>query len=229
MRPDDRISQRFRDRRQAGERLAVAVAGFVRGDAVVGGIPRGGVVVAAPVAAALNAPLVPIYARKLPWPLHPELAFGAIDDDGEVVLEDEVAGPGGLEPQEIDSVRRQVWNDVLRRRRLYGASSLVDWLPGRTVVLVDDGLATGLTMRAALAHARRHGARRVVVAVPCASDSAARWFRHGADQFIALIVDPAFMAVGSYYDDFTTVQDQDVVAILDAARTSADTQVLPGP
>ncbi len=218
---------RFADRREAGELLATATAAVVRGDAVVGGIPRGGLAVAAPVAELLRAPLVPVYARKLPWPTNSELAFGAIDDDGEVIVDPSIEERMRPDPAQIESVRQRVWENIAQRRALYGASGLGPWIPGRTVVLVDDGLATGFTMRAALAYARRHGAKKVVVATPCASEHAARWFRAHADQFVALIVDPDFLAVGAYYDDFTTVEDRDVVVILNDAR-SRSRQPTPG-
>jgi len=210
--------ERFANRREAGEHLAAAVAEVVHGEAVVGGIPRGGIVVAAPAAARLGSPLVPVYARKLPVPVYPELAFGAVDDDGEVVLDPWIVKRARLEEGEIARVRSRVCEEIDRRRKLYGGASLESWLPGRTVVLVDDGLATGLTMRAAVAHARRHGASEVVVATPCASEDAAARFRAEADRFVSLVVDPLFTAVGAYYVDFAAVEDREVLVILTGAR-----------
>jgi predicted phosphoribosyltransferase/dienelactone hydrolase len=204
----------FRDRGEAGRRLAERLASLVRSPAVVAGIPRGGLLVAEPIAERLAAPLTVLYARKLAAPLAPELAFGALDEDGEAVVDPRTVAALGLGPAEVERIKARVRDEIQRRMALYGTPPLAHFLPAAEVVLVDDGLATGLTMQAALAYARRHGARTVTVAVPCASAEAAERFRREADRFVSLVVDEAFVAVGAYYVDFSPVSDDEVRAVL---------------
>jgi putative phosphoribosyl transferase len=175
---------RFLDRIEAGHRLAAALAGRVDPPAVVAGIPRGGVIVALPVAERLGAPLTVVYARKLTVPSWPELAFGAVDEEGFMLIDSRTTDALGLSREEIEGARIRVEREIAARRARYGVSPLSAWLPGRAVVLVDDGLATGLSMRAGLELARRHGARQVTT---------------------------AFRAVGDYYEDFRPVTDDEVV------------------
>ncbi len=207
----------FRDRAEAGEALAAELAGTVRGPCVVTAIPRGGVTVALPVARRLSAPLTVAYARKLSAPFAPELAFGAVDEDGEVLTNPDTMGGLGLESGDVADAKQRVSAEIRRRMARYRVPPLATYLPAR-VVLVDDGLATGLTMRAAVRYARRHGATEVTVAVPCASAEAARLFGHEADRFVGLVVDEDFAAVGQYYEDFAPVTDDEVVAMLERAR-----------
>jgi len=214
---------RYRDRYQAGAILAAEVARAARGRCVVAAIPRGGIVVAAPVAARLAAPLTMAYARKIALPIAPEFAIGALDEDGEAVFERvwEHAWPRWREvaPEDLAAARARVGAEIARQRDRYGAPALAPLAAGATVVLVDDGLATGLTMRAAVAYVRRHGAARVVVAAPCASEEAAERFTREADRFVCPLVDPNFGAVGGYYRAFGSVSDEEVLATLAAART----------
>jgi putative phosphoribosyl transferase len=205
----------FEDRADAGRQLAARLESIVTGPVVVAGIPRGGVVVAAAIAERLRAPLAVAYARKLSAPLAPELAFGAVDEDGESILDPAIVAMLELAPVEIEVVTTRVTGEIRRRMGLYQARAP---RAGEAVILVDDGLATGLTMRAALAHARRHGAREVTVAAPCASAAAAALFEREADHFVGLVVDPEFYAVGAYYRDFGAVPDTEVVALLRRAR-----------
>ncbi|MBI2207675.1 MAG: alpha/beta fold hydrolase [Candidatus Rokubacteria bacterium] len=209
---------RFHDRTDAGRRLADALAPFVTPPAVVAGIPRGGVAVALPVVERFGLPLTVVYARKLTAPIAPELAFGALDEDGEVILEPRIVATLGLQRDDIDRARTRVAAEIRRRMQLYQVPPLATYLPGASVLLVDDGLATGNTMRAAVAYARRHGAREIVVAVPCASVEAAERFRHEADRFVGLVIDPGFYAVGAYYEDFSPVEDAAVCRMLEQAQ-----------
>lgn len=208
----------FRDREEAGRLLAERLVGVVRAPCVVAAVPRGGVVVALPVAERLEAPLTVVYARKLTAPAAPEVAFGAVDEDGEVLVDSAAAVALGLGPADVDAARRRVVQDIERRIAAYRVPPLGRYLPGPEVVLVDDGLATGLTMQAALRYARRHGARLVTVAVPCASASAAQHFEREADRFVSLVVDQEFVAVGAYYQEFGVVEDEAVRALLEQAR-----------
>jgi putative phosphoribosyl transferase len=209
---------RFRDRHEAGVTLAEMLAPVASRPCVVVAIPRGGVVLGVPVAERLSAPLTVAYARKLTAPLAPELAFGAVDEDGEVLLDDAGVEALGLGLAEIDQAKAGVGAEITRRMALYRVPPLAYYLPGSvTVVLVDDGLDTGLTMRAAVAYARRHGAREIIVAAPCASTAAAECFQREADRFVCPIVDKGFMAVAQYYADFPPVTDDEVVSMLEEA------------
>jgi predicted phosphoribosyltransferase/pimeloyl-ACP methyl ester carboxylesterase len=212
----------FRDRREAGEQLAAELARVVRRPAVVAAIPRGGVPVALPVVARLRVPLTVVYARKLTSSMAPELAVGALDEDGEAILDSRTVALLGMDAGDVDRVKTRVGAEIRRRMALYRVPPLSHYLPGATVVLVDDGLATGLTMRAAVAYARRHGAREIVVAVPCASEEAAVRFGTEADRFVSLVVDPDFYAVGAYYVDFASVSDEEVLAMLAEAQKLAE-------
>ena len=219
----------FQDRADAGRALAAELAPLIAPPSVVAAIPRGGIAVALPIARQLEAPLTVAYARKLAALFAPELAFGALDEDGQMILDrDSVAGLG-LGPDDVLKVRARVWAEIERRMVLYRVPPLAHYLPGSAVVLVDDGLATGLTMRAALQYARRHGAREIIVAVPCAASQAAECFRREADRFVTLIEDEAFTAVGAYYVDFRAVTDEEVIRMLSGAREAAARQLGGGP
>jgi putative phosphoribosyl transferase len=211
----------FRDRTDAGRLLADALVPAPAPPFVVGAIPRGGVTVALPLVERFRAPLALVYAGKLTAAVAPEFAFGALDEDGEAHVEAESVAMLGLSPADVEEAKARVRGEIQRRMAEYGAPSLGAQLPGPGVVLIDDGLATGLTMRVALAYARRHGARDVTVAVPCASAQAAREFERAADRFVGLVVDPAFQAVGQYYLDFSPVPDDEVRAMLARAGTAS--------
>lgn len=204
----------FRNRIEAGRALAERLAPLVTGPAVVAAIPRGGVEVALPIVERLRLPLTLAYARKLTAPIAPELAFGAVDEDGHAITDAGTVAQLGLTPADVAAAKSRVAGEIARRMALYRVPPLGEYLPGRAVILVDDGLATGLTMQAAVAYARRHGARDITVAVPCASGHAARLFGRLADRVVSLIVDEDFMAVGQYYEDFSPVSDDRVCALL---------------
>jgi len=211
----------FDNRQAAGRALADELDGIVdMARSVLAAIPRGGVTVARPIADRFGAPLTVSYARKLTSALEPELAFGALDEDDQVITDPFIVRALGLGPDDIEEEKGRVRAEIQRRMALYRVPPLAHYLPGRSVVLVDDGLATGLTMRAALAYARRHGASDVTVAVPCASAEAADRFRKEADRFASLVVEEAFGAVGAYYADFSPVTDDEVVRHLARACAS---------
>lgn len=204
----------FQDRTEAGRALASALAHMFPSPPVVAAVPRGGVVVASQVAERLAVPLTVLYALKLTTPLAPELAVGAMDEEGHAVIDYPLVAGLRLSDVEVEEAKRRVLAEIQRRRSLYGVPPLSEYLPAEAVLLIDDGLATGLTMEAAVAYARRHGAAEVVVAAPCASSRAAERFRLHADAFVSPIVDEAFASVGDYYVDFTPVSDEEVVAYL---------------
>jgi len=211
----------FRNRAAAGLALADALAPVLAPPFVVGAIPRGGVTVALPLVERFHAPLALVYASKLTSPVAPEFAFGALDEDGEAHVEAESVAMLGLSPEDVEQAKARVGGEIQRRMAAYGAPPLGAHLPGPGVVLVDDGLATGLTMRVALAYARRHGPRDVTVAVPCASAQAARQFERAAERFVSLVVDAEFQAVGQYYLDFSPVTDDEVLAMLARAAPAS--------
>ena len=204
----------FKSRTEAGRVLAGKLAPLISKPSVVAAIPRGGVAVALPIVNQFKLPLTVAYARKLTAPIAPELAFGAIDEDGQAIIDTSTAAILDLSPDDIEKAKARVAAEIKRRMALYRVPPLADYLPGKAVVLVDDGLATGMTMRAAVAYARRHGALEIIVAAPCASEQAAERFQREADHFVSLVVDPEFGAVGAYYLDFSPVPDEDVIRML---------------
>jgi putative phosphoribosyl transferase len=181
---------------------------------VVAALPRGGVAVAVPIARALGAPLTLSFARKLAIARVPELAVGALDEDGQVLTDAGTLAGLGASPEELVEARNRAGREIARQREAFPVMPLGAYLPEASVVLVDDGPATGLTLRVAVAHARRHGAREVIVAVPCSSASAARRLVREADRFICPRVDRDFLAVGRYYADFHQVSDAEVLELL---------------
>jgi putative phosphoribosyl transferase len=219
----------FADRSEAGRRLARELDHLAIEDPVVVGLPRGGVPVAAEVAVALAAPLDVILVRKVGVPFQPELAMGAIGEDGVTVVNSEVVDLAGITTSQFDQVAHRERTELDRRSRLFRQDRTPIGLVGRTVIIVDDGIATGSTARAACQVARAHRAARVVLAVPVApSDWVAR-FGDVADEYVAVETPENFGAVGAFYQDFRQVSDDDVVRLLisSAARTNDDPHVDP--
>ncbi len=216
----------FADRTEAGRALAAAVTGRVAGDVVVLGLPRGGVVVAAPVAAALRAPLDVLVVRKLGLPGRPELAMGAIAAVGDAVVtvhNDQVLGAAGVDDATFAAVRERETAELRRRVAAYRTGRPPVRVDGRTVVLVDDGLATGSTLRAALAALAAAAPARVVAAVPVGSPRVLAELSAAVDELVCLWAPRRFHAVGQAYADFSATPDDAVRAAL-AAGTGA-----PGP
>jgi putative phosphoribosyl transferase len=205
----------FVDRQEAGERLAVALAGFRGEDVVVLGIPRGGVVVAAVVARELRAPLDVVIPRKVGAPGNPELGLGAVAP-GVQVLDDRLIRTLGVSEsylrREIESQERE----IARRSDAYRAGRLPARIEGRVAIVVDDGVATGGTAIAALRWAGAQGARRVILAVPVAPREAVERLAAEADEVAILDTPEPFYAVGQWYQEFGQVEDEEVVALLSA-------------
>jgi predicted phosphoribosyltransferase len=207
---------RFRDRADAGRRLAASLANLRSTPGlIVLGLPRGGVVVAAEVAKALEAPLDVLVVRKLGFPGHEELAMGAVASGGVRVLNEDVLAHAALDP-EVVARREEIGHGAVRalEHELRGDRAAPD-LDGRVVVLVDDGLATGATMRVAVAAARAAGAARVIAAVPVGSPEAVRDLRPLTDDVVCLSVPMPFRAVGLHYGDFAAVSDREVHRLLE--------------
>jgi len=204
----------FRDRTDAGRRLARETAHLRGPGVVVVGLPRGGVPVALPVAQELGAPLDVIIVRRLGVPFQPEVAMGAVGEDGVRVVNDEVVRMAGITPEQLAAVESRERGELDKRvRKLRRGRSRVP-LAGRVVVVVDDGVATGSTARAACLVARAEGAARVVVAVPVAPADAAERFAGIADEFVALATPERFSAIGEFYADFGQVRTREVADCL---------------
>lgn len=208
----------FRDRIDAGRRLAARLE-LLRGDVgVVLGLPRGGVPVAAEVARALGAPLDVIIVRKLGVPFQPELGMGAIGEDGAHVINDEVVRMAGVSAAEIATVETRERAELERRAGRFRRGRPPAILEGRTVLIIDDGIATGSTATAACQVARARGAARVILAVPVAPLGWDLDMAGAADELIALETPEPFGAIGRFYQDFSQTTDEEVIACLDGAR-----------
>jgi putative phosphoribosyl transferase len=213
-------SQPFRDRVEAGELLADALAAYAgREDVVVLGLPRGGVPVASEVADKLGVPFDVFVVRKLGVPGHEELAMGAIATGGVRLVNQEVVGPLGIPDSVIDAVAESEQIELERREQLYRGSGRPITLMHKTVILVDDGLATGSTMRAAVMAARQQQPARVIVAVPVGAPSTCADLRHDADEVVCVRTPDPFVAVGLWYRDFTPTSDREVQSLLGRRAT----------
>ena len=212
------MTRRFRDRAEAGRELADRLRTLNLGeDVLVLGLPRGGVPVAYEVAKALGAPLDVFVVRKLGLPGQKELAMGAVASGGIRVLNDELLGRLHVPFVEIERVAAIEEAEIVRREELYRPGRGAADVRGRTVVVVDDGLATGSTMRAAVAALRRRKPARLVVAVPTASEEAVAAVEREADGIVCLHAPDPFWAVGMSYVDFSEITDDEVRALISAS------------
>ncbi len=208
----------FADRAEAGRRLAERLVRVHPADPVVYALPRGGVPVAAEIAAALGAPLDLVLVRKIGAPFQPELALGAVVDGAavEVVLNDDIVRATGADAAFIAAARARELAEIERRRAIYLAGRTPVDPRWRTAIVVDDGIATGATARAALRALRRRGAARLIVAVPVAGPAAAAALRREADELLCLLESELPFGVGGFYRDFHQLDDGEVVALLAA-------------
>jgi predicted phosphoribosyltransferase len=217
----------FRDRRDAGTYLAARLKEFaITPDVVVLGIPRGGVPVAFEVAEALRAPLDVIVVRKLGLPDRPELAMGAIASGGVRILNPDVAYGLEITPGLIHEVAARELVELERREHAYRDGRAAADVAGKTVIVVDDGLATGSTMLAAIGAVRQRGAAQVVCAVPVAASSSLLKVSPKVDAVVCLITVETFVAVGEWYQDFSQTTDKDVRGLLALAGRA---EVAPQP
>jgi putative phosphoribosyl transferase len=209
------MALRFANRAEAGEKLATKLMSYAgRPDVLVLALPRGGVPVAYEVARALHAPLDVFVVRKLGFPGHEELAMGAIATGGVRVLNKEIMSYIDLPDEVIEAVVNREQNELERRERLYRGDRPAPQVPGRTVILVDDGLATGSTMRAAATALHQMKPAKIVVAVPVAAPETCDEFRDEADEVICAVTPEPFMAVGMWYSDFSQTSDEEVRELL---------------
>jgi putative phosphoribosyl transferase len=202
---------RFRDRQHAGRQLAERLEHYAGGEnLIVLGLPRGGIPVAFEVARALGAPMDVFVVRKLGVPGHEELAMGAIASGGVRVLNETVLAELAIDESTIARAAAAESAELTRRERAYRGESGPIEVGGRTVILVDDGIATGSTMRAAVLALRAQGPERLVVAVPVAPEPSCAGLRPDVDEIVCLLTPEPFGAVGTWYDDFAPLSDEEV-------------------
>jgi predicted phosphoribosyltransferase len=211
----------FADRRDAGRKLAALLSPLADEQPVVFGLPRGGVAVAVEVADALGAPLDVLTVRKLGAPQNPELAIGAVAEDGTAVVNDTLLRAVGMTQTQFERTLERESRELRRRMELFRNQRRPRDVAGRMVVVVDDGLATGLTDLAAVRALRRRGASRIVVAVPVGSSEAVAMLRREADEVVCHTIPERLYGVGEWYRDFSPVSDEEVVALLAAAGADA--------
>lgn len=218
----------FRDRRDAGRQLAAALSPFRGEDCVVLALPRGGVPVAAEVAEALHAPLDLLLVRKIGAPRYPELAVGAVVDGGNpiIIRDQELIRQTATGGDQFDAICARELAEIERRRKFYLGGRAPQPLEGRVAIVIDDGLATGNTMRAALKAARLRKPKLLVMAVPVAPAETLEKFRGEADRIVCLATPEPFGAVGYFYEDFRPTEDEEVIAIM-ARPVAADARKAP--
>jgi len=206
----------FRDRPQAGQLLSKELKSYAnRADVLVLALPRGGVPVAREIARSLHAPLDVFLVRKLGVPGQEELAMGAIASGGVRILNQDIVQAMGIPAHIIDSVTATEVQELARRESLYRGDRPAPDVMGRTVILVDDGLATGATMRAAVAALRRMKPKRIVIAVPIAAGPTRQEFAREVDEIVCLHTPEPFFSVGFWYDDFSQTTDEDIREMLE--------------
>jgi putative phosphoribosyl transferase len=204
----------FSDRVDAGRRLGLASNDVVGKGAVVLAIPRGGVVVGYEIAQKLRLELDVIIPRKLGAPDNPELAIGAIAEDGTAILDDNLIAYLGVNENYIQQESERQKLEIKRRLKLYRQDTPPPSIKGRNVLVVDDGIATGSTMKAALASLKKQGAKKIVVAVPVGPPSTISELQKMADKVVCLHMPEYFQAIGQFYEDFSQTSDEDVIDLL---------------
>lgn len=209
------MQPQYKDRTDAGKQLAERLAPYKdKADVIVLGLPRGGVPVAYEVASALHAPLDVYLVRKLGAPGQEELAMGAIATGGVMLLNHDVIRELDISDEIIRAISMREWQEMARREGLYRGDRPLPEVAGKTVILVDDGLATGFTMRAAIAALKKQGPARIVVAVPVAAAQTAAELSSEVDELVCLFTPDQFYAVGLWYGDFRPVTDEEVHTLL---------------
>jgi putative phosphoribosyl transferase len=205
----------YKDRRDAGRQLAQRLTQYRdKPDVVVLGLPRGGVTVAHEIATALHSRLDILIVRKIGFPGNPELAAGAVSETGTVVLNEGIVSAYGVSRDYLERETARQKEEIARRATLYRGGNGVPPLAGKTVILVDDGVATGATLKAAIATLKEERLAKLVVALPVASQNAQREIASTVDEWVCPHTPAIFRAVGNFYHDFSQVEDDEVVAML---------------
>jgi putative phosphoribosyl transferase len=221
------MRDQFRDRQEAGELLAEKLTAYVdQPDMIVLALPRGGVPVGAEVAKKLHAPLDVVVVRKLGLPGHPELAMGAIASGGVKVLNDDIVKTLRVPDEVINAVAAEEVEELKRREELYRDDLPPPEVEGKTVIIVDDGVATGSTMMAAISALRQWRVGRLVVATPTVARETCEYLRARADEVVAVIVPETFYGVGQWYEDFSQTSDEEVRRLL-SVMNPKDTTTAP--
>lgn len=208
----------FRDRREAGRLLAERLSGYRDQKPIVLALPRGGVEVGYEIARAMGAPLDVVVARKLGTPGQPELALGAIGPGGTYVLNEDVLGWLDVSEDELEQIASQEAREMERRMRLFRGDRPEPILKGKTVILVDDGIATGMTVRAAIEYVDQQEPGHLVLAVPVCAAGTAEVLRSEVDDLISLKTPLELLAIGHWYEDFEQVSDEEAVELLERSR-----------
>ncbi len=223
------MTPRFLHRRHAGRRLAAELVAYAhRAEVIVLALPRGGVPVGYEVAKELDVPLDVFVVRKLGLPWHEELAMGALASGGVRILDMDLIRVARVSEEDIELVTATERAELERRERWYRGDRPFPDVTGMTVILVDDGLATGSTMRAAVAALRQEGPSRIVVAVPVAAPETCEAFRDIADEVVCAVTPEPFRAVGLWYDDFSQTTDDEVHELLERGRADHPSFVVAG-
>jgi putative phosphoribosyl transferase len=208
----------YRDRHDAGRKLAKELIKYKDENPIIIALPRGGVVVGNEVAKMLDAPMDVIVVRKIGAPSQPEFGIGAIAPNGIQVLDTESIRLLGIPEDELEEIIEQETTEINRRIRLYREGLPKLDLSEKTVIIVDDGLATGVTARAAVLAVKQMNPKKIIFAVPVSSPVTAEKFRREVDEFVCLSEPPDFYGVGAYYENFKQVTDEEVIKLLQAAR-----------
>jgi putative phosphoribosyl transferase len=217
------MNTKFTDRSSAGRELAARLRHLASQDCIVLALPRGGLPVAAEVAKVLDAPLDVLNVRKLGVPWQPELAMGAVSTGGVRVLNDDVIRAAGISHEHVETATAVQRKEIERRERLYRQGRPPPALAGRTVIIVDDGIATGATVRAAIAVVRAQRPRRLVLGVPVAAWATIDALSREVDEIVCVKTPDDLLAIGLWYDRFPQLTDEDVAASLEAAHPTAAT------
>jgi predicted phosphoribosyltransferase len=208
----------FANRVDAGKRLTSELENLLGKKAIVLSIPRGGVVVGYEIAKALNLPLDVIIPRKIGAPGNPELAIGAMTEDGTIILDQNLVSYLGVSRDYIREESERQKNEIERRLKLYRGNEPYPKLQGKDVIIVDDGIATGSTMKAALASVKNRGARTVTVAVPVGPPSTIKELKNQADKVVCPYTPEYFQAIGQFYVDFEQTTDEEVIQLLKQSK-----------
>jgi len=208
------LPKRFKNRAEAGKRLAEQLLEFRGQKPLVLAIPRGGVSIAYEIVKALHASLDLIISRKIAAPRNPELGIGAVTEDGTLLLNDELVAALQVTQDYIGAAKKREIKEIKRRKKAYLGERLVQSPENRTVILVDDGIATGATVRAAVQSIRRQKPTTLMVAVPVAPPETLKVLEKEVDKVICLLVFEPFFAIGQFYEDFRQVSDEEVIEIL---------------
>ncbi len=209
----------FRDRAEAGRKLAAALTEFKGGDLIVLGIPRGGVVVADEVAKALGAPLDIVVTRKIEAPGEPEYALGAVTQEGDVIVDRQAAESLGASQEYLDAQVKKKREEVNARMKKFRGDAPYPDLEGKVVVIVDDGIATGSSVGAAVMSVRKRRPKEIVVAVPVAPRDAVETLTGDGNRVVCLETPGPFLAIGEFYGVFDQVEDEEVKRVLDRNRS----------